>query len=177
MEKPILYCDCDGVLFDTIDTAFQIMREHGVDMNDHAAIDYFFKRELDWHDVFKRAEIINDGISKLKILDQSGLFKEVVILTRLSGSYYEEGIKRDLFNIMLPNNQVITLEFGLSKASIVPFENNILVDDEMKNITPWMKKGCAILFKKNGYDLENDIVSDLLDVPNTNGVKKLLKIR
>ncbi len=178
MTKPILYSDCDGVLYDTIDTALQIMRVNGVDMNNKQEIDYFFRYLLDWDYVFKKAEIINGAIDKLKILKEMGYFSDVIILTRLSGNKNEEQIKKDIFGIALPNTKLITLEFKLSKAEVVDAKDNVLVDDEMKNITPWKNaEGCAILFKKDICDLENDTVNDLLDIPNTKSVKRLLKIR
>ncbi len=178
MIKPILYSDCDGVLYDTIDTAFLIMRENGVDMNNKQEIDYFFRHRLDWDYVFKKAEIINGAIDKLKTLKEMGYFSDVIILTRLSGNKNEEQIKKDIFGIALPNTKLITLEFELSKAEVVDARGNVLVDDEMKNIMPWKNaNGCAILFKKDAYDLENDIVNDLLDIPNTKSVKRILKVR
>lgn len=178
MIKAILYSDCDGVIFDTIDTAFQIMRENGVNMNDKRAIDSYFRHELDWEDVFRKADIINNAVEKLKMLKESHLFSDVAILTRLCGNHKEEVIKKALFGEILPNMKLITVDFHLSKTDIVAAENNILVDDEMKNITPWQREnGKAILFIKNAVDLENDIINDLLDIPNTKSVKKLLKIK
>ena len=29
MNKPIFYCDCDGVILNTIEVAYQIMKENG----------------------------------------------------------------------------------------------------------------------------------------------------
>lgn len=177
MFKPILYSDCDGVLYNTIDTAFEIMRQNGVNMNSHDAIDKFFRYNLDWDEVFKKSDVINNAIEKLKILKCSKLFSDIIILTRLSGNPKEERVKREVFSFDLPGIRVITLDFGLSKAEVVNAENNILIDDEIKNTIPWQKaNGGAILFKKDVCDLENDIIGDLLDIPKTKCLQKILKI-
>jgi len=178
MFKPILYSDCDGVLYDTIDTSFEIMRQNGVDMNNHEEIDRFFRHYLDWSEVFKKADVINDAIKKLRILKYENIFSDIIILTRLSGNIEEEKVKREIFSFDLPETKVITLDFGLSKADVVDAENNILVDDELKNTIPWQKaNGGAILFKKNTCDFDNNIICDLLDIPKTKCLQKILKYK
>ena len=179
MQKPILYCDCDGVIFDTIDVAFDMMREYGCDMENHDEIDYYFRRIIDWHEVFKRSHVINNAIEKIKILKYSCDFDDVIILTKISGNYHEEGLKREIFNECLPMIKVITLQYGLQKALVVnnPSEH-ILVDDEKRNCLNWENyNGPAILFSRETIDLENNIVNDLLDIPYTKGYKKLIKTR
>ena len=179
MQKPILYCDCDGVIFNTIETAFRMMERDGCDMNDKNQIDLFFRKKIDWQEVFDQSTIINDAINKLKMLKESDLFSDIIILTRLSGCNEEERIKRELFSDYLPGTRIITLQFGLYKASIVANpEKHILIDDEKRNCDNWQNNdGTAILFSLKEPDLDNNIVNDLMDIPNTNGVKKLLKTR
>ena len=53
MRKPILFSDCDGVVYDTIDTAFEIMRQDGVDMKNHAAIDEYFRLWIEWDESYE----------------------------------------------------------------------------------------------------------------------------
>ena len=69
MEKPILYSDCDGVLFNTIDVAYEYMKNNGCNMKDRKEIDYFFRKVIDWHKLFKNATMINDSINKLAPVD------------------------------------------------------------------------------------------------------------
>jgi len=176
MEKPILYCDCDGVIFNTIETAFQIMERKGCDMSNPNEIDYYFRRIIDWREVFANSKIINNAIDKIRLLKDSDLFSDVIILTKLSGNYYEEGLKRDIFRECLPDVKVITLQYGLTKALVVNPKGNVLIDDELRNCNNWKNyDGIAVLFDLEANDLENDIVNDLLDIPNTIGVKKLFK--
>ena len=179
MEKPILYCDCDGVIFNTIEIAFEIMRKNGCNMNDKHQIDQFFRTSINWNDVFERATIINDAIKKIKLLKESDIFSDIIILTRLSGCNDEERIKRELFHEYLPDTKIITLQFGLQKASIVARpKEHILIDDEKRNCDNWQScEGTAILFSQENSDLDNNIVNDLMDIPNTEGVKRLLKTR
>ena len=176
MEKPILYSDFDGVLYNTIDVSFSIMRENGCNMSDGKEIDNYFKKKLDWNRVFNEASMINNSIDKIKLLQESNLFKKIIILTKLSGNYHEERLKRDLIQMLLNDIPVITLQHELKKNMVVNAYGNILVDDEIKNCHFWNEdNGCAINFQKDNVDLEHNIINDLLDIPNTDGVKKLLK--
>ena len=179
MEKPILYCDCDGVIFDTIDVAFDMMREYGCDIKNRNEVDYYFRRVIDWREIFKRAKIINNAIEKIRILKESYDFDDTLILTSLSGNYYEEGLKRKIFGEKLPEVKVITVQYGIPKALVVNnIERSILVDDEKRNCNKWeMNKGTPILFSRTNIDLKNDVINDLLDIPYTDGYKKLIKTR
>lgn len=178
MGKPILYCDCDGVIFNTIDIAYEIMKQHGCDMSDKE-IDYYFRKIIDWQDIIRKSTVINDSINKIKELKASGLFDDVIILTLLSGNYDEERLKRNKFEISLPDIKIITLQYGIQKSSILANpEKHILVDDKKSNCSNWQNSGgTAILFSQDENDLENNIINDLVDIPNTEGYKKLIKTR
>ena len=178
MEKPILYCDCDGVLLNTIEIAFQIMRDVGYNVTNRRDVDLFFKRKIDWNEVFDKATFINNSIEKLKYIKEKNIFKDVIILTKLSGGYDEERLKRSLFYEALPNIRVITLQYGLIKGLVVNAKNNILVDDEIGNCKSWEENGgTAILFSPYMRNLEDNIINDLFDIKNTSSVKKMLKTR
>ena len=179
MEKPILYCDCDGVIFNTIDVSYDMMREFGCDMTNRHEIDYYFRKVIDWNDVFDRAIIINNSIEKLKILKEGYDFQDVIILTSLSGNYKEAGLKREIFGDLLPGFKIITVQYGIPKALVVRNpEKHILVDDEKRNCDKWkLYNGTAILFSKEIIDVKHNIVNDLLDIPYTKGYKKLIKTR
>ena len=93
MKKPILYCDCDGVIFNTIEVAFKIMKKMGCDMQDRNQIDYFFREVINWYDVFDYATVINDSIDKIRSLKEQDIFLDIIILTKLSGNSHEEELK------------------------------------------------------------------------------------
>ena len=178
MEKPIFYCDCDGVIINTIEVSFKIMQEAGCNINNRSEVDAFFKSKIDWNKVFSKIDYINNSIEKLKLIKSQNIFKDVIILTKLSGGYDEERLKRDLFKEVLPDFKVITLQYGLSKGLAVPAKDNILVDDEIGNCKSWEKEnGIAILFSPYMFNLETNIINNLCDVTDTLGVKKLLKTR
>ena len=175
--KFILYVDCDGVIFNTIETAFNMMKENNLDINNHKLVDNFFINTR-WDILLKKSIIINDAINKVKNISNKQIYDDVIILTKLSGNYYEEGLKRETFSLLLPDTKVITLPRNYDKASVVPSKNNILIDDEEKNVISWNKNGgIGIKFMKDIVDLDHDIINDLDDIENTNGVKLLRKTR
>lgn len=173
--KNILYIDCDGVILDTIETAFTMMKENNIDITNKYLVDYFF-RNINWNYLINNSMIINNAIEKIKILKNNNIYQDVVILTKLSGNYDEERLKRDTFFKLLPNIKVITLPRDYNKALVVPSINNILIDDEDKNIASWNNYGgIGIKFTKDIIDLDNNIINDLNDIENTSKVKMLRK--
>lgn len=175
MNKPILFSDFDGVIYDTISVAIDMMREH-IDIDNRKERDYYFRYLLDWNELYEKAEIINDATKKLTYFKDSNIFSDVVILSKLCGNYDEEKLKRDFLKEVLPQIRLITIQYDLLKTSIVNPKGNILIDDEKKNCFGWNNQGgVAVLFRKDIIDLENDIVNDIMDITNTNGVKRLIK--
>jgi len=173
----ILYLDCDGVIFDTINEAYRMMEKEGLNKNNHYEVDLFFEK-VDWNLLFQNAKELNNSIKKIKYLKESNIFKDIIILTKLSGNYYEEGIKRKIFNDLLPDIRVITLQRSITKDSVVIANGNILVDDEIKNISSWNNSGgVGISFHQEIIDLDNNVINDLLDIINTDSYKKLIKTR
>ena len=49
MEKPIFYCDCDGVILNTIEVAFSIMRDHGCNTSNRSEVDNYFRKLINWN--------------------------------------------------------------------------------------------------------------------------------
>ncbi len=175
--ESVLYIDCDGVIFNTIETAYKMMQENNIDITDNRKVDYFF-RSTSWELLLENSIIINDAINKIKLLKEKQIYKDVIILTKLSGNYTEERLKRETFKLLLPGMKVITLQRDYDKAFVVSSSNNILVDDEEKNIISWKKNGgIGIRFISNLSDFENDIINDLEDIENTKGMKLLRKTR
>ena len=173
----ILYIDCDGVIYNTIEIAFKLMNELQIDRKDSKIVDDFF-RNIDWQNLMNQSEIINNSINKIKLLQDSNLYKDIIILTKLNGNYYVEKVKRDTFDILLPKIKVLTLPLSYSKASIVNAKNNILVDDELRNIKLWNNAGgIGIQFIKDTIDFDHNIINDLSDIEKTSGVKILRKTR
>lgn len=176
--KPIFYCDCDGVILNTIEVAFSIMKENGCNISDRKEVDNYFKRLIDWNEIFANASFINNSVEQIKNLKEQDLFDDIVILTKLSGSVDEERLKRDLFKEVLPDVKVITLQYGLNKALVVPSKDNILLDDEINNCKQWKKaNGIAILFSPYMNSYDSNVISNIGDIANTKEVKELIKTR
>lgn len=173
----ILYLDCDGVILNTIDKAYEIMQEEGLDINDWRIVNRFFIN-TDWNMLIEKAGVIKDAINKIKKIIELNLFKEVAILTKTSGNLCEEGIKREFFGEVLPGVRVITVDFYANKDEVVNPVNNILVEDSIKNAVRWNNAGgIGVLFVKGKPDYEKDEIDDLADLCETGSVKRLLRTR
>lgn len=177
MNNVILYIDCDGVIFDTINTAYRMMDEIGLDRHKREEADFFFQT-VDWNVLIYEAGVLNNAIRKIKYIITNNIFSEVKVLTKLSGNPDEERIKRIILGKLLPDVEIITLEIYEHKDEKVHAKGNVLVDDDTKNYERWNNaSGIGVHYIQNVSDLENNIISDLLDIPNTKGVKTLLKRR
>lgn len=79
MQK--LYIDFDGVILDTIDTSWKMLRSKNIDpLSDEAKKFYV---QLDWEDLIKRSKPIHHSIECLKALIDSNLY-DVAILTHVN---------------------------------------------------------------------------------------------
>ena len=175
MNDVILYLDCDGVILDTIDTAYRLMKEEGLDITNGEEVDNFFIN-TDWNVLIFEAGIINNAISKIKRIIENNIFSKVVILTKTSGNVDEEKIKRILFGKLLPSVEVITVNINDNKDEIVNPVNHILVEDSVKNAIRWTNAGgVSVYFVKDKSDYEKDVINNLSDITETSSVKKLLK--
>lgn len=176
MNKKILYIDCDGVIFNTINEAYKMMEEEGLDHTNRELANQYFK-DVDWHLLIGRAGILNDSIRKIKMIIKSNNFKDVKILTKLCGNETEELAKRIAFAKLLPGIEVITVALDESKAEVVCAKGDILVDDYFKNVNDWHNhNGIGIL-----YDIENDnslnSINDLGVLSNRQYVKRITRTR
>ena len=175
MNNVILYLDCDGVILNTIDTAYRMMEAEGLDITNHETVNHFFIN-TDWNILIYEAGIINNAISKIKRIIESNVFAKVCILTKTSGNVDEEKIKRILFGKLLPSVEVITVDFYDNKDEVVNPVNHVLVEDSISNADRWKHAGgVGVYFVKKEPDLEKDEINDLEDIVKTNSVKRLLK--
>ena len=67
MQK--LYLDCDGVILDTINYTYQIIKERGISED---KIDDFYKN-LSWETLIEEAGEINNSIEKIKELSDESV--------------------------------------------------------------------------------------------------------
>lgn len=175
MKDVILYLDCDGVILDTIDTAYRLMQIEGLDITNRKTVDNYFINS-DWNVLIYEAGILKNAIIKIKKIIASNIFSSVKILTKISGNLEEEKIKKILFGKLLPNVEVITVKIDDNKDEIVDPVNNILVEDSINNADRWnLAGGVGVYFVKENPDYSKNQIDDLSDILEPISVKRLLK--
>lgn len=156
MQK--LYLDCDGVILDTIDATYKIIREKN--LTDHNEIEDFY-RKLNWDILIIEAGEIDNSIQKIKELIKHF---DVEILTHIN-SDGEVIAKVNYFKEVLPTVNVITVPKEIKKADFVDPKEAILVDDYLPNLEYWYEKGgVPIKFSNSGKECKYEVITDLLDL-------------
>jgi len=132
-----LYIDFDGVICNTIDITYEMIKNLKIDKKDSEKMLEFYQN-LDWESVLKKAKDINDGLNNIKKIIASGKFN-VSILTHVT-SLDEIKAKleyiRKYFDI-----PVIGVPKNISKATLINARNSILIDDYVENLKEWRNAG------------------------------------
>ncbi len=156
MEK--LYLDCDGVILDTINAGSKIIKEKNIKTEEEVRS---FYQNLCWEKLINEAGEIDNSIAKIKDLMQS---YDISILTHVI-SKSEEIAKKNYFQKVLPQIEVIPVPKEINKADYVNPINNILVDDFMPNLEYWYKKGgIPIKFSDSGKKCKYRSIKDLKEL-------------
>lgn len=146
----MIYIDFDGVILDTEDVMFE---EWHKKPNIHLLTEedkIRYLQELDWDYLISISEPINNSIELLNRMDPS----KTAILTKIHS--LKEGAAK--IRWAKKNNikqSIILVPHTLKKSDVVDANNNLLIDDYLKNLDEWIScGGNAILFDKNstGYD-------------------------
>lgn len=160
MQK--LYLDCDGVILDTINMSYKMIKEKGITKSEE--IDHFYQN-LSWEQLIIEAGEINNSITKIKKLME--VF-DVEILTHIN-SNGEIIAKLNYFKEVLPGIKVITVPKETKKADAVDPEGNILVDDYLPNLEYWEEKGgIPIKFSDSGKECKYQSITNLLELLELN---------
>ena len=160
MQK--LYLDCDGVILDTINMSYKMIKEKGITKREE--IDHFYKN-LSWQQLIIEAGEINNSITKIKKLME--VF-DVEILTHIN-SNGEIIAKLNYFDKVLPGIKVITVPKEVKKADAVDPEGNILVDDYLPNLEYWEERGgIPIKFSDSGKECKYQSITNLLELLELN---------
>lgn len=165
MQK--LYLDCDGVILDTINYTYQMIKERGIP---EVEVDDFFKN-LSWSNLIEEAGEIDNSILKIKKLSK---YFDVEILTHVN-SDEEIRAKFKYFASVLPDIKLNVVPKIIRKGDIVNPKGAILVDDFMPNLEYWDEVGgISVKFsdtdKECKYTKINDLL-ELLDIDFTSKVK------
>lgn len=152
MEKVNLYIDFDGVIVDSITILYKLFKQEGIDRNDRKAVLQYL-RKLDWEQLIKTSNPINNSIEWLNIIMKSALFRPA-ILTHIT-CQYEAEVKKQYIRERVPALPVYTVPKANAKSIIGCVKNAVLVDDYTPNLKEWESKGgIGIKFmqtKKEGY--------------------------
>jgi 5S rRNA maturation endonuclease (ribonuclease M5) len=122
-----LYLDCDGVILDTINMSYKMIKNKG--LTNEKDIEHFYKN-LSWEELIIEAGEINNSIEKIKELTK---VYDVEILTHVN-SDGEIIAKLNYFKEVLPEVKVIAVPKEIKKADAVDPKGNILVDDFLGNL-------------------------------------------
>ncbi len=173
--KRDLYIDCDGVIYNTIDYAFQNMKTLGIDVTNQDAITNYFKN-CNWVQLIRNGGQINNSCQKIVNLKRSNLFRNVAVATHHC-SFIESQIKNTEFEKELENIQIFNIPKKIPKHFALNARGHILVDDALEKIIGWINDGgYGVLFNQSAeglsfpsyhqpYFITNDL-SDLIVINN-----------
>ncbi|MDD7131813.1 MAG: hypothetical protein PUH84_01670 [Firmicutes bacterium] len=153
-----LYLDCDGVILDTINMSYKMIKNKG--LTNEKDIEHFYKN-LSWEELIIEAGEINNSIEKIKELTK---VYDVEILTHVN-SDGEIIAKLNYFKEVLPGVKVVAVPKEIKKADAVDPKGNILVDDFLGNLDYWHEKGgISIKFSDSGKKCIYQTITDLSEL-------------
>lgn len=158
-----LYLDCDGVILDTIDPAYEQIKKSGKELNEESVMNYY--QNLNWYNFILEVGDIKNALEKIKLLLLSECF-DIKILTHVHSDVEKEA-KIKYFSEVLPNVPVITVPKSIAKADYVDATGAILVDDFTPNLDYWYEKGgIPIKFSSRNNRSKYTKITDLEDLIN-----------
>lgn len=166
-----LYIDFDGVILNTIEISYNIMKKNNIMDNPIKIMDYY--RNLDWKQFLKECSPINDSINCIKRIIESNMFN-VNILSHVNS--LEEAIaKIEYIRKYFNDITFIPVPKQISKTKMVHTENAYLIDDFKGNLVEWEKAGgIGIRFntdmESNGF-IVIDRLDKVLEIAKTNKIK------
>lgn len=153
-----LYLDCDGVILDTINRSYMMIKEKGLTTADEVRT---FYQNINWDTLIKESGEINNSISKIKILKD---YFDISILTHVY-SKKEAFSKIKYFKNVLPDIEVIIVPKRVEKADLINPYGTILVDDYIPNLDKWEAKGgIGVKFSDSGKTSQYTTIGDLLEL-------------
>ena len=163
------YIDCDGIILDTETGLFD---EYDILKKDNPELKRrVYLQNLDWKYWIEQAVVLNDAINILKNYNP----KDTSILTKVH-SLNEAVAKIKYFRCKKVRHNIIIVPNGINKSQIVdPFEN-ILVDDNNKNLDDW-KRNFGIPYYFGNEQLEYETIDSLDDILNPKKLKLRLRSR
>lgn len=133
-----LYLDFDGVIKDTINVSYKMMRDLGINLKDRASVVKFYQ-EIDWNFLLANSDELNDAFKYIDMICEEGVFRPSILTTvnslseMIAKTKYIRSKNMDVGIICVPN--------GVLKNQIVNANGAILVDDYSTNLFNWVKAG------------------------------------
>lgn len=163
-----IYIDFDGVILDTWEVIFKKYYE---EFNTTDIKEDNIKKimlTIGWNYILENSKEINYSLEKIKRISKT---HDICILTKIN-SKQEQDAKT---NFLLENKikKMCFVPYTSSKTQYVDPHNNILIDDDIKNLEEWEQHGgIAIFFNKDlnncdSYGNKNNkfvIINDLLKI-------------
>ena len=163
-----LYLDCDGVILDTINKSYEMLKEMSI-FDDNEVQNFY--RNLSWDKLIEDSGEIDNAISKIKELTK---YFDVSILTHVN-SINEEEAKIKYFGNVIPEVMVISVPKTTQKADMVDTTSAILVDDFLPNLEYWEEKGgIPVKFSDSDKECPYTKITDLLELIDIFGEKKVV---
>ncbi len=157
-----VYLDCDGVILDTINTSYQMIKKMSLTTEDEIR---GFYRSISWEQLIFESGEIDNAISKIKELSS---YFDISILTHVN-SENEERVKLKYFGDKLPGINVIPVPRVIEKADFIEPNGAILVDDFLPNLEYWEKKGgIPVKFSNSDKECPYVKITDLLQLKEIN---------
>ena len=146
------YIDFDGVILDTEELLFYEWRKNPDRKKLPEAVKIEYIKNSDWGYIINNSPIINDAINKLKDMD----YNDSAILTKVH-SYNNEGYEKIRYLRKCGIKQrVILVPYYMKKSEVVVPDNDILIDDNLRNLTEWYcSGGYPMFFDKNGNNIDS----------------------
>lgn len=159
-----LYIDFDGVIMDTINKTYEMMKEENIDRTNNEEVREFYEN-IDWKKLLKETDEINGGLEKVKKLNDSNKFN-VAILTHVN-SLNEAVEKVKFIRKYYKDITIIPVPKAISKTKMVHTKNAILVDDYTGNLVEWKsEEGVGIKFSTKPKESEFKVINDLDELFN-----------
>lgn len=154
-----LYIDFDGVISDTIDVTYEMMKERNVDKSNRKEVVDFYQ-SLNWDELLETTPLINNSMEKIEKLINSGKY-DVAILTHVTG--LDEAVSKIKFiRKYLKEITIIPVPKAVSKTETVCAKNSILVDDYKGNLEEWKASGgIGVRFSKTKKESKFIDITDL----------------
>ena len=167
-----LYIDFDGVIMDTINVTYEIMKKQGIDYTSEPECKKFY-RSLDWKKLLKECSAINDSWDCIQKLIDSNRF-DISILTHVNST--QEAIEKvHCIREHFKDITIIPVPKEISKTKMIKSEGSVLVDDYVHNLVEWKAEGgIGIRFDLDmdgkGYPVIDrlDTLLDIIEYPVIN---------